>query len=96
MHHICNHNYSNHNRSGCIKLGAAYIQHMETINLAATPANDNRRASCDCDRCNVCNGCGDRRATQDGLCDACFVIASAEIAEVIDARRGGDEWMPRD
>jgi hypothetical protein len=37
-----------------------------------------------------------RRATADGLCDPCFVLATAEIATVIDARRGGDEWMTRD
>lgn len=67
------------------------------LTLSNRPANDNRApAACDCDRCNTCNGCGERRAAQDGLCDACFVIATAEIATVIDARRGGDEWMTRD
>lgn len=66
----------------------------DTIILSARPANDNARTyvPCDCDRCNTCNACGQRRGDLDGLCGECHADAAAEL----NGRRDGDEWLTFD
>lgn len=39
----------------------------------------------------VCPACNDRLKVCDGYCPEC----NAEMAAELDARRGGDEWLPR-
>lgn len=55
----------------------------EAITLSASPSNDNAKAPGVIGgiKSLLCDACGRREASTDGLCDVCLVDAEAEIAE---------------